>query len=214
MTVFYNLYKEKGLHASCCDNSQKYARLGDDGKDWLETMSIQNFKMIQGEGPNTVSIDPTTQEKSKDNTIKIEEKGNAIETLQRCSINNSFIYMVGSNGKVKIGSNCNLNNVNLVVFGNCAIYIGHRLRWVKGTERAEDGGVITIGDDCLFSAEIMIRTSDGHAIFDAANKQRINPTKNVWIDNYVWLCHGSSVGKGCKVGTGTVSSWAKCDGIR
>jgi len=112
--------------------------------------------------------------------------------------------MFGSNRKDQIGGNCNLNNVNLVVFGNCAINIGHRLRWVKGTARADDSGVITIGGDCLFSAEKMIRASDGHAIFDAANKQRINPTKNVWIDNYVWLCHGSSVGKGCKIGTGTV----------
>lgn len=146
-------------------------------------MSIQNFKIIQGEGPNTISIDPTTQEKSSNNTIKIEGINNEIEILQGGSISNSFIYMVGSNGKVKMGDNCNLSNINLVIFGDCAIYIGHRLRWVRGTARAEDGGVITIGDDCLFSAEIMLRTSDGHAIFDAVSKQRINPTKNIRIDN-------------------------------
>lgn len=96
LTVFYNLYKEKGLHASCCDNSQKYARQGDEGKVWIETMSIQNFKIIHGEGPNTVSLLIRQPKKSpKYNTIKIKGKGNAIEILQRCSINNSFYICLG-----------------------------------------------------------------------------------------------------------------------
>jgi acetyltransferase-like isoleucine patch superfamily enzyme len=82
--------------------------------------------------------------------------------------------------------------------------IGKKLHWTTGTARAEDGGVTNIGKDCLFSEQIMIRVSDRHAIFDAQNMESINPTRNVYIENYVWLCYWASVGKGCRVGTGTV----------
>ena len=162
------------------------------------------FNHLDKGAQNIISIDKTSEDQSTSNNILMEGDNNIVNISKGSTIRDSLIYMVGSSGKIYIGENCNLAKIQLVCFSDCVINIGKKLHWTTGTARAEDGGVITTGDDCLFSEQIMIRTSDGHAIFDAQNMERINPTRNVYIENYVWLCYGASVGKGCRVGTGTV----------
>ena len=55
---------------------------------------------------------------------------------------------------------------------------------------------IIIGKDCLFSANIMIRTTDQHHIYDAQTKERLNPEKDVIIADHVWLAQNVTILKG------------------
>lgn len=50
---------------------------------------------------------------------------------------------------------------------------------------------ITIGDDCMFSAQTIVRTSDAHSIL--ADGKRINPGKNVVIGDHVWVGYGANI---------------------
>ena len=59
----------------------------------------------------------------------------------------------------------------------------------------EDKTMIDIGCDCMFSNNIIIRTSDSHPIFDNTGV-RINPAQNVKIGNHVWIAPESTVMKG------------------
>lgn len=72
-----------------------------------------------------------------------------------------------------------------------------------------EGTKCTIGRDCLFSSEIVIRTGDSHSIFDE-NGARINPAEDVVISDHIWIGYRALVTKGavipnnCVVGTGAV----------
>ena len=66
-----------------------------------------------------------------------------------------------------------------------------------------------VGNDCLFSTEIVIRTSDSHTILNETG-ERINHAKDVIIGNHVWVGYRVLITKGvtlpqnCVVGTGSV----------
>ncbi|MBD5202642.1 MAG: acyltransferase [Bacteroidales bacterium] len=69
---------------------------------------------------------------------------------------------------------------------------------------ADDNNKITIGDDCLFSAKIIVRSSDGHSIIDDTTGRRINPAKDVTIGDRVWIGYGVTILKGSVIGDGSV----------
>jgi acetyltransferase-like isoleucine patch superfamily enzyme len=68
---------------------------------------------------------------------------------------------------------------------------------------------VTIGDDCLFSWDILIMDYDGHRIFDKDNA-KINDSKPVIIGNHVWVGCRSTIWKGAiipdnsVIGTGSL----------
>ena len=58
----------------------------------------------------------------------------------------------------------------------------------------DKGRKITVGNDCLFSAAIVIRTSDGHSIL--VDGKRVNRSKDVVIGDHVWIGYGVNILKG------------------
>lgn len=71
------------------------------------------------------------------------------------------------------------------------------------------GGRAIVGKDCLFSANVIIRTSDAHSILNEAN-EHINPERDTIIEDRVWIGYGvtvlkgSHIGKDCIIGTESV----------
>ena len=58
---------------------------------------------------------------------------------------------------------------------------------------------VHIGDDCMFSDFIEIRTGDGHVIKDVQTDEVLNHNKSVYIGNHVWLGRGVMVLKGANI---------------
>ena len=69
---------------------------------------------------------------------------------------------------------------------------------------AYEGTSITVGNDCMFSDQVGIRTGDMHSILDSATQDRLNPSDSITIQPRVWLCRGVTVLKGCTIGSDTV----------
>jgi acetyltransferase-like isoleucine patch superfamily enzyme len=63
---------------------------------------------------------------------------------------------------------------------------------------------IEIGDDCLLSYGIEIRTTDSHSIFDQESGSLLNPPRSISIGNHVWVGARSMILKGASIGSGTV----------
>ena len=58
-----------------------------------------------------------------------------------------------------------------------------------------EGRNIIIGDDCMFSHSICVRTTDSHSIVNEAGK-RINKAQDIHIGNHVWIGMQSLILKG------------------
>ena len=66
-----------------------------------------------------------------------------------------------------------------------------------------EGSKVVIGSDCVFAYRVHIRTTDQHFIYDE-NGNRINPAKDVYIGNHVWLGKEAIVMKGVSIGSGAI----------
>ena len=61
--------------------------------------------------------------------------------------------------------------------------------------------MIVIGDDCMLSRDIDIRTSDAHPVFNVGSRNIINTTdKSVVIGPHTWVCENVSIMKGVEIG--------------
>jgi len=67
----------------------------------------------------------------------------------------------------------------------------------------EDDTAIFIGSDCMFSTEICIYTTDGHAIY-TEDGTFINKGKDVLIGNHVWLGRRCILLKGVVIGNNSI----------
>ena len=83
------------------------------------------------------------------------------------------------------------------------IVIGSESTWESGTCIC-DGQAVMIGKDAMISNGVVVRTSDGHGIFDMTNGELINPPASVYVNKHVWLGNSSRVNKDVYIGENTV----------
>jgi acetyltransferase-like isoleucine patch superfamily enzyme len=67
-----------------------------------------------------------------------------------------------------------------------------------------DGCCIVIGDNCMLSSGVTIRTHDEHGIVDMRTGEWLNPPKNVIVEPHVWIGSGATVRMGTKIGFGSI----------
>ena len=68
----------------------------------------------------------------------------------------------------------------------------------------ENNKTIEIGNDCMLSNNIIIRTSDSHPVYDITSGVRINPAKEVKIGEHVWIAPNTKIMKGAEIGNGCI----------
>lgn len=128
-----------------------------------------------------------------DNSIIIG-KGSLIHKLE--------LYVRGRDNSVEIGKSCIIgHNCSIRIEGNgCNVSIGDGTTMTRDIHICvqEDGMSITIGKDCMFSNNIIVRTSDSHPIYK--DGQRINPAAPIVIGNHVWIAPETTILKGVVVG--------------
>ena len=153
-------------------------------------------------------------------------QGNAV--LVDSLINRSQIMISGKNNQVSIKKSQAKNRIRILINGNNnTVLIQENVVMVDMTIWIEDdnnfiliskdntfagkiqlsaieGTGITIGQGCLFSDDIDIRTGDGHAIME--NGVRTNTSKNITFGAHVWCGRGVTVLKGVNIANDTVIS--------
>jgi len=117
--------------------------------------------------------------------------GNHINIKAGSNLNNVKFYVRGDNHNVSIGEECKFyNSVTLWLEDReCGLTIGDKTELYGYTTISvlEPCSQVTIGNNCLLSFNIDIRTSDSHSIIDVATDKKINHAKNVSIGNHVWI---------------------------
>lgn len=123
------------------------------------------------------------------------------------SLTNCKFHFKGNNNTLHVSSGTHLNNVTFwFEDDNNRIDIGRMVTSEGSQELAAcEGKNITIGDDCMFSYGIHVRTTDSHPILDS-NAKRINSASDIYIGKHVWigadvmLLKGTVIPDGCVIG--------------
>ena len=136
-------------------------------------------------------------DKIKGITININGNNNKIIMYGNRIFNNCSFFIDGDNciieileTKLKSLHDLHINFYNKIT--NCKCIIGKNF----DTQQTniiflDSNNTITIGDNCLFSWNIQIISSDGYSIYDETTKKLLNPSNTIKIGNHCWV--GSDV---------------------
>jgi acetyltransferase-like isoleucine patch superfamily enzyme len=174
-----------------------------DAAEVRESPDTLALALTKGSDGNKVFFDRSAVHFTGRSRIVIEGEGNYVFFAGSGKINSSRIEIKGNNSIIYIGDNLNFDGNKILIAGDEAlISIGRDFRANFGTEllAKENNAEILIGDDCLFSTNIGIRTSDNHGIFDLATRERINFARDVHILDRVWIGEDAKVLKGVSIG--------------
>lgn len=136
------------------------------------------------------------------------------------------IHLVGDNNRVIIGKPLVFGRLVVEVYNGSTISIGEKgaigelwLTSVRGATikigrglkvngavalRADEEAGITMGDNCLLAPSVKIWSSDMHSILDQNSQRRINQSKDILIEDHVWLCEEVKVLKGSIIRSNSV----------
>ena len=144
--------------------------------------------------------------------IRINGDNNTIKLFLPLARINGYITLgepgyKTNNSAVEIQSSKSVFNFGILSFGgeNQVIKIGKNLTvWDIHITTICNGSLI-IGDDCLFSSNILIRLDDGHTVFDRDTKSVVNKQKNpLVIGNHCWIGEGVRINKNARIPSDTV----------
>ena len=138
--------------------------------------------------------------------IDINGRNNKICIEKGAIINNTAISITGYNNEIVIH-----NNVRFIENGririedyNNRLEIGNYTNIIGGFFSIADNNTeIKLGNNCLISANVIIRTSDSHSICNM-NGERINNGRSVIIKDHVWVGYGATILKGSQIGADSV----------
>jgi len=159
---------------------------------------------------------------------KIEGRNHVIDIHPMAILDGVQFLISGQDHKISIGRKTSLKNVRFRISGrNHRIVISEDCCFIEGGSfwmedenglihisagatfvnahfaATEDNSQILIGADCMFSYDIDVRTSDSHPVLDLAGN-RLNPAKNVHIEDHVWVGEHCSILKGVHLQAHTV----------
>lgn len=112
-----------------------------------------------------------------------------------------------ANSTLYIGDGCSLGGLEIISSqDNDEILIGNQVKIGHAKRRRQDkvslfsGGhspnspFLIIGDDCLFSYGVTVRTTDAHPIIDRHSHEQVNtPQRGVLIEPHVWIGQNVSI---------------------
>lgn len=128
-----------------------------------------------------------------------------IVILHEATLFRKCVFNVNDGSVINLGKS-RFGIRNLVVHANGGmVEIGDDFScWGVNLRLQEKGSKITIGDDCMFSNDIVIYASDIHAILDLETGKVINRAKPVVINDHVWVGRNVSILKGVSLPENTI----------
>lgn len=174
---------------------------------------IAGFRVLSEAGPysgawedgNLVFLHPSVAVPPKP-VFHFTSPGNVVVIGAVANLGRLSVKCGGGRGIAAIGDGVRLRTCALQLAGSRAAILIGRDTQIQGAflDAGGSGMFIRIGDDCLFSSEVTVMTSDGHAIFDRATGERVNPPRPVMVDAKVWLGRAARIAKGARIGEGGV----------
>lgn len=150
---------------------------------------------LSGENGNAFSSGCDSLVKGR---VEFDGLGNSLEVREGSTLSGR-VSIEGKNNKVILDSN-SVYRGRLIVRGNDqVVFIGKNTTFQSVYILCQEGCNIEIGDWCMFSRDIEIRTTDAHSVVDVQTRERVNKPASVKIGNHVWVGVGSLISKGSQI---------------
>jgi acetyltransferase-like isoleucine patch superfamily enzyme len=136
--------------------------------------------------------------KGDNNTIRIEDlgdcwKGSELNISLRAN-NSTIVIDKGFMLRDKLDILCNSVHAQYGVLSNSSIKIGKNTSIVSGEICVQNSNVnVNIGDDCMFSRNVLIYATDGHPIYDKKTGNLINRVSDLKIGNKCWISQNVTI---------------------
>jgi acetyltransferase-like isoleucine patch superfamily enzyme len=131
---------------------------------------------------------------------------NRIEIMHRSILSNLTIFIRGNNHKLRIEEDCVFKDGTIWFedsMGEISIGCNTSIESAHFAVTEINTGIY-VGEDCMFSNGIELRTGDSHAIVDVVKNMKINDAQNISIGNHVWIGSGAKILKGVSIGNNSV----------
>lgn len=141
-------------------------------------------------------------------SIFISGDENVINIGKGCQLTNVMCHIVGGKNSIEIGTQCSIKNTQLLLgvpANSRKVFIGDGT-YIGGAtlHLTSHNNYCSIGHNCMFSNEIIIRTEDGHPIYDLESKKLLNKGGRVVIGDKCWIGERVYILKGTELATGTI----------
>ena len=155
--------------------------------------SLKENSIIAGEG---LSLKNSTITFRGTNKILYAEEG---VVLEGCSISfggdHAVVYLSKSNRPYRLSMNA---------FRETTVFFGHDNYFNnKLTASVSEHQNLIVGNDCLFSLGISMRTADAHPVYSVDTKERISLSRSIFVGDHVWMAQDVLI-MGSEIGSGAV----------
>lgn len=188
--------------------------LGYRGLDRFTELQRQDGHLARGKGVLSVHVPgeesgllwTAPPDLRGDSSIRIDGCNSFVLLGRGVRMSRSQITIRADDSLVIIGDDCRLGGPTKIFVTGAGGFVGlgQGTTVESGTLLSGDGAGILLGEDCMLSNGIVIRTSDGHGIWDLETQTRLSFPGPVTIGHHVWLGNGVSVSKGVVIGDGAI----------
>lgn len=151
---------------------------------------------VTDEGSDNIIIIEDSVKRLGNLQVKIYGNGNKLVIGEHTRLGGGLIEIRNNDSEILIGKSCLINGSFRCRANETVIKIGNKTTMMNAIITLHEKGCITIGEDCMLSGDIRMDVSDMHSILDAVTKKRINPPRDISIENHVWIGQGVHVLKG------------------
>lgn len=124
---------------------------------------------------------------------------------RRVRLRDCDIQMRGTAPKLVIENEVRLTGVRIVVEDKGSEMLIRTLTSMSGARlQSKEGRRVEIGANCMIGHGAEVTNSDSHSVISTATGERLNPARDVILENQVWLGANVYVGKGVRIGKNTV----------
>lgn len=139
--------------------------------------------------------------------IYIWGNNNKVFFDKTCIIGNLVVFVWGDNNEIRFDEYAKIQSGRIDMYNGAILHVGSKSTFQQ-TRFVLLEKKCSIGADCLFSYNILVRNYDGHKIISTENSSVVNHPEKIEIGDHVWIgedvtilkkseiCQGSIIG--CK----------------
>lgn len=150
--------------------------------------------------------------RKNDNVLKISNLGGGVKQCR--------FKFIGRNCRIEIEKGCNLTGLSILMGGDGSKVIIKSGCVINATKynpvimNAFEGKCILIEENCLFSNNIQLHTTDYHPIYPIGSDKRLNEAKDIVVGAHTWVGLNTLILKGTKIpGNSIVGAGSLLSGI-